>query len=158
MGQGCNETPPLLLLFEQHLLLQSGRRSMPTFLFIFFPSHFVSVSPCPTGRCPPLPLARRPNRGHIGGGGGLDPLLRYMPKMFLSRVGSALPPSSTVPTYKSPGRAMGPQDSTGVSARSHLTRVTTQLLPVCVVVLQSFPEEQPPTSSWFSAPLSRRVR
>ena len=29
-------------------------------------------------------------------GGGLDPLLRYMPEMFLSRVGSALPPSSTV--------------------------------------------------------------
>ena len=26
----------------------------------------------------------------------LDPLLRYMPMMFSSRVGSALPPSSTV--------------------------------------------------------------
>ena len=59
-------------------------------LFIFSLSIIVSVV-CPTCPHPPLRLARRPNRGHMGG-----PLLRYMPMMFLSRVGSALPPSSTV--------------------------------------------------------------
>ena len=64
------------------------------FSSLFFLPIIVSVA-CPTGPHPPLRLARRPNRGHIGGG-GLDPLLRYVPVMFLSRVGSALPPSSTV--------------------------------------------------------------
>ena len=58
-------------------------------LYYFLPI-VVSVV-CLTGPHPPLRLARRPNRGHIGGA-----LLRYMPMMFLSRVGSALPPSSTV--------------------------------------------------------------
>ena len=45
-------------------------------------------------------IARRLNWGHVGGG-------VYMPMMFLSRVGSALPPSSTcnnVPNTTSPGR------------------------------------------------------
>ena len=36
-------------------------------LLLFFPI-IVSVA-CPTGPHPPLRLARRPNRGHIGGGG-----------------------------------------------------------------------------------------
>ena len=34
----------------------------------------------------------------------MDPLLRYMPMMFLSRVGSALPPSSTVKSCSWPAR------------------------------------------------------
>ena len=59
----------------------------PTFFsFSFFLPLFVSVV-CLTGPHPPLRLARRPNRGHIRRG-GVDPLLLYMPMMFLSRVGS----------------------------------------------------------------------
>ena len=65
------------------------------FFFFFFSLPIIVSVACPTGAHPPLRLASRPNRGHIGGG-GLDPLLRYMPVMFLSRVGSVLPPSSTV--------------------------------------------------------------
>ena len=38
------------------------------YLFIYFFIPIVSVA-CPTGPHPPLRLARRPNRGHIGGGG-----------------------------------------------------------------------------------------
>ena len=37
---------------------------------------FCRLPACPTGPHPPLRLARRPNRGHIG---GVGPLLRYMP-------------------------------------------------------------------------------
>ena len=37
-------------------------------IFFFFLPIIVSVA-CPTGPHPPLRLARRPNRGHIGGGG-----------------------------------------------------------------------------------------
>ena len=50
-------------------------------LFLFFPLTF-SVA-CPTGPHPPLRLARRPNRGHIGGA-GLDPLLRSR-RVFVCR-------------------------------------------------------------------------
>ena len=39
-----------------------------TFAHSFFLLIVVSVA-CPTGPHPPLRLARRPNRGHIGGGG-----------------------------------------------------------------------------------------
>ena len=43
------------------------------FNFLIF-SHSVIVSVvCPTGPHPPLRLARRPNRGHIGGGAGPPP-------------------------------------------------------------------------------------
>ena len=38
-------------------------------VFVFFPPITVSVV-CPAGPYPPLRLARRPNRGHTGGGGG----------------------------------------------------------------------------------------
>ena len=73
--------------------LTTRERSHHIFCFFSLPT-IVSVA-CPTGPHPPLRLARRPNRGQKGGG-GLDPRLRYMPVMFLSRVGSALPPSSIV--------------------------------------------------------------
>ena len=66
-----------------------------SFVLLFLPI-IVSVA-CPTGPHPPPRLARRPNRGHIGGA-----LLRYMPMMFLSRVGSVLPPSSTVKSMNAP--------------------------------------------------------
>ena len=79
----------LLSTLQQLLCAVSPRH----FYFIHFPSQYCVC------RLPHWPTSstttRRPNRGHIGGG-GLDPLLRYMPMMFLSRVGSALPPSSTV--------------------------------------------------------------
>ena len=68
--------------------------SKHTYIFSFFFLPIIVSVAWPTGPHPPLRLARRPNRGHIGGGGWT--LLRYMPMMFLSRVGSALPPSSTV--------------------------------------------------------------
>ena len=47
----------------------------------FIPPIIIVVVVCPTGPHPQLRLGRRPNRGHIGGG-GLDPLLRYMPMIF----------------------------------------------------------------------------
>ena len=56
-----------------------ARCGMHFFSSFFFPLLFSVV--CPTGPHPPLRLGRRPNRGHIGGG-GLDPLLRYVPMMF----------------------------------------------------------------------------
>ena len=43
---------------------------------------------------PPPPLARRPNRGHVGVG-GWAPSCGTCLWFFLSRMGSALPPSST---------------------------------------------------------------
>ena len=72
-----------------------ARTSTPRDFFVVFSLPIIVSVVWPTGPHPPLLRARRPHRGHIGGG-GLDPLLRYMPNMmFLSRVGSALPPSNT---------------------------------------------------------------
>ena len=46
------------------------------FVFFFLPLLFLS-STFPTSPHSPLRLAGRPNRGHTGAGGWIDPLLRY---------------------------------------------------------------------------------
>ena len=53
-------------------------------IFHFFLLPIIVSVVCPTGPHPPLRLARRPNRGHVG-----DPLLRYMPMIFFIASGSS---------------------------------------------------------------------
>ena len=63
--------------------------------FFLFPLLFLSAPLWPTFST--TTIARRPNRGHIGGvRAGPPPAVHAYNLMFLSRVGSALPPSSTV--------------------------------------------------------------
>ena len=57
---------------ERFMVAKGRKRAMHTYIYFYFIYFFlpiiVSVA-CPTGPHPPLRLARRPNRGHIGGGG-----------------------------------------------------------------------------------------
>ena len=57
-------TPLLMLLHEP---TDVSTKMLFTHVFFFLPI-IVSVV-CPTGAYPPLRLARRPNQGHVGGGG-----------------------------------------------------------------------------------------
>ena len=54
------------VISEHYRIFKGLTTRQPTTFFSFFPT-FVSVV-CPTGPYPPLRLARRPNRGLIGGG------------------------------------------------------------------------------------------
>ena len=54
------------------------------FFFVFLP--VIASVACPTGPHPPLRLARRPNRGHIGGGGWTPSCGTFL-WCFFSRVG-----------------------------------------------------------------------
>ena len=54
--------------------------------FFLFPLPIIVSVVCPTGPNPPLRLARRPNRGHIGGGGVGPPPAVHAYDVFVATV------------------------------------------------------------------------